>query len=774
MKTVSRRNLLPKQPGIHAGLASLRVRLLGLILLALVPLFGLMLYAASEQRLQGAQLAQEDALRVARLAAARQEQLIEGARLLLIALAQLPAIRNHDQAACTLFLANLLAKYPAYANFGAVDRDGNIFCMGLPYDTQVNVADRSYYKGAVANRDFAVGEYAITRANARTVITFGYPVVDDQDQVQGIVFAGLNLWWLNQFAAEAVLPTGASLRVIDRNGTTLVHYPTKEDAIGQVMPEPDLLRTILTEREGVTEGVGTDGVPCLYAFTRLHSGPGMDVYMSVHIPKAVAFAPADRELARNLAVLGIVAALALAAVWLGSNWFILDRINILVDATRRLSAGDLTARAGRSDGGELGQLATAFDEMAETLQRRDEEQQRAQEQIQRQAIRTQSLAHIANRLNAQIDLDDVLKAVCEETSRACNVPAASVNLYDQDRGALVHSACFGLDSELCSRCQPIPRSLFDSYSAREGPIIRFPDIQLVPSYPNAQLLSSFNIRTVVCVSLVHEERLIGSLNLFSFQIREFTDDELTLLKGASDEAALAIANARLYHALQQEERARAQLLHKVISAQEDERMRIARELHDETGQSLSALMLGLDVAQIIMTEDREQAAAHLQDMKAIAEGMLRNTRRLIADLRPSLLDDLGLVPAIAWYGEQRLNALGIALEMKETNLRERLPRTVETALFRVVQEGITNVIRHANAKRVVIVLARQDGHLALEIADNGRGFDPQILHSNDAEGKGLGLRGMQERVTILGGEFDLRSAPGNGTVITVRVPIKQV
>jgi signal transduction histidine kinase len=275
----------------------------------------------------------------------------------------------------------------------------------------------------------------------------------------------------------------------------------------------------------------------------------------------------------------------------------------------------------------------------------------------------------------------------------------------------------------------------------------------------------------VVVRMLHEGRLVGSLNGFVTDRREWTPDDLVFLKGIADEAALAIANASLYRAQQQQEQARAQLLHQVISAQEDERLRIARELHDETGQSITALILGLDVAREIVAEGVEKTRAHLWDIQGIAETMLQDIRRIIADLRPLVLDELGLGPAIVWYGRQRLTPLGIELCLSGDGLRERLPRPLETALFRIAQEAMTNVARYSHASVVNVNSVRQDGHLTLEIADNGCGFDPQALCSDHLDGKGLGLRGMQERVSILGGELLIHSAPGKGTRVSVRVPV---
>jgi signal transduction histidine kinase len=161
----------------------------------------------------------------------------------------------------------------------------------------------------------------------------------------------------------------------------------------------------------------------------------------------------------------------------------------------------------------------------------------------------------------------------------------------------------------------------------------------------------------------------------------------------------------------------------------------------------------------------------LQSCRSIAENLLGNIHRLIADLRPTLLDDLGLVPAIAWYGEQRLKPLGIAFRMDEDGVTSRLPPMLETAFFRIAQEAITNAARYAKASSVTVRLGHAYGYVTLEIADDGQGFDPQALDPSQSRGQGLGLRGMQERANILGGELRLEAAPGQGTTIIVCVPV---
>ena len=219
------------------------------------------------------------------------------------------------------------------------------------------------------------------------------------------------------------------------------------------------------------------------------------------------------------------------------------------------------------------------------------------------------------------------------------------------------------------------------------------------------------------------------------------------------------------------ENARAELLRHTIAAQEEERRRIARELHDETSQALTALMLAIDTTSLALAAGSADAPARLANARSIADGLLGDVHRLTEDLRPSLLDDLGLVPAIAWYGEERLEPKGIRLRLEGTGLATRLPAPVETALFRIVQEALTNVIRHSGATRVVVGIDLAGESLTLRVTDNGRGFEPEPTGTTGTRRRSFGLQGMRERVRILGGEFHVAPVHGTGVTITVTVPV---
>ncbi len=226
---------------------------------------------------------------------------------------------------------------------------------------------------------------------------------------------------------------------------------------------------------------------------------------------------------------------------------------------------------------------------------------------------------------------------------------------------------------------------------------------------------------------------------------------------------------RLYRELRRRDESRGQLLSKVISAQEDERKRIARELHDETSQTLSALAMGLETTHA--SAQTEAMRARLAEAKTLTGRALDELHRLIFDLRPSILDDLGLIPAIRWFAERHLQPLGIAVRCECAEIDQRFTPEFEIAVFRVVQEAITNIARHAEAETVLIECEPSGGDLVIDIEDDGRGFDPAAVTTSADTQRGLGLLGMRERVELVGGTVSVDSAPGRGTHVSVRVPM---
>ncbi len=752
-------------------LASLRIRLLILVLLAVVPMLGLVLHSYSEGMHAATAEAQASALRLARLAANDQDRLTEGARQLLVVLARLPSVQKQDAGECSCFLADLLKKYPLYENLGAANLDGDIFCSAVPSATRTNMSDRSWFRLALQTRDFVVGDYMVARITGRPTLGTTYPVLDEADEPRGVVFAGIDLAWLDSFVAGAHLPPGSSLTVVDSTGTILTRYPDPEVWRGKVLHD-SVMEPLLAHLELVNEAEGIDGIPRLYGTTRLCCLPAGDVFVRVGIPTSLVYADARQLLIRNLATLAAASLLVLGAAWGGARFFVLNPLNALLGAIKRFKAGDTGARVGDKAGsGELGYVGQAFDEMAAAIEERESERDRSEMALRLHSARAEALATIAARLNAELDPESVFSLVCVETTRALQVRAATVSLYDEKLDTLRIVSHCGLPEDSVEEIDALDwKAWLPRLEAGETVIV--PDLRTEPGLSDASLSAALDIRTLVVTPMVHEGHLVGTLCVFALgEVHRFAEGELAFLKALSDLAAQAITNARLYEALKEEQHARAELLAKTITAQEEERKRIARELHDQTSQDLAALMLSLDTCALSLATGKPGSQPHLQTAKSIAETMLENTHRLINDLRPSLLDDLGLAAAIAWYGERRLQTMGIALEFQCDQMQARLPSFLETALFRIAQEALTNVVRHADASRVHVTLKVDDHTAFLSVRDNGRGFRVPVTTSVDAERQGLGLRGMRERVATLGGEMSLESEPGRGTVIKVTVPV---
>jgi two-component system sensor histidine kinase UhpB len=208
----------------------------------------------------------------------------------------------------------------------------------------------------------------------------------------------------------------------------------------------------------------------------------------------------------------------------------------------------------------------------------------------------------------------------------------------------------------------------------------------------------------------------------------------------------------------------------IINAQEQERKRIARELHDETSQMLTSLLISLAVLEKSVTS--AEARERIADTRNLAHQTLRAIRNLSIDLRPSALDDLGLLPALRWYIKEYQQKCSIEVDFSATGFKGRLPAEMETVLYRIVQEALTNTARHANATRVRIALREEEGAVYATISDNGRGFDVEALMRTPGQERGLGLAGMQERAVLLDGTLEIKSRPGEGTTIEVRLPLQ--
>jgi len=239
---------------------------------------------------------------------------------------------------------------------------------------------------------------------------------------------------------------------------------------------------------------------------------------------------------------------------------------------------------------------------------------------------------------------------------------------------------------------------------------------------------------------------------------------------------------RLFAELRQSHEQLRTLSSRLVEVEESERKRLAREMHDDIGQSLSALMMQLGTAHSLLPKSATAARTILKETEDLTQETLERTRSMIADLRPSILDELGLIPALRRLGDELHKSTGAAITMKVTQLPKRLPPQIEVALFRIAQEALTNIRRHAQASQVTIGLTKEPGHVILSVEDNGVGLENQAPASSSSDTKVVaggpvipaghfGLIGIQERVKLRGGKFQMTSVPNQGTTIRVELPL---
>jgi signal transduction histidine kinase len=279
----------------------------------------------------------------------------------------------------------------------------------------------------------------------------------------------------------------------------------------------------------------------------------------------------------------------------------------------------------------------------------------------------------------------------------------------------------------------------------------------------APLFDDKNFGPSAGTPLKWQNTVIGAFSLSRVKGAErFTNADLDFLEQIAGEVAIAIHQTTLFEEVQEGQRRLQVLSHRLIDAQEDERKRLARELHDQIGQALTAVQISLQTLQSANNNGSEKL---IEDSLAIIDEAIEQVHDLSLDLRPSLLDEVGLVAALRWYVGRVASRAGLEHGFKAYDLDTRLAPEVETACFRIAQEALTNVLRHAAATNVSVEIASSDSDLHLLVQDNGVGFDVRSALSRTGLGASLGLQGMQERAAAIGGSLDITSNLRRGTKV---------
>lgn len=559
----------------------------------MLPGFVLALYSAADTRRRDRAAVQEDAYRLARLTAFAHERTLDGARQLLRTLARNPAVIEADDDRCSAELRAVVAESQQLLELGRASADGDVRCTSASDRAQAeNVRNAAWFARSIAGDGFAIQYSDVTPAGrGRLVVATGVTARGTRT----VLFATLDPAALNSLAAVVPLPDGTSVTLLDGTGVVVARHPDHDTWVGRNVRDVAIVGTAMTEHNGSAEAPGLDVTPRLFGFQRLAGESGL-VWL-VGIPRAAAFAPSNRRLFENLLFLCAMATVALTLTWVGSEHLMLRTVDRLVRAVRRMSAGDLSARAGVAAGGdELSELSAAFDSMASNLQAREAEAHASAEAMRNLALRTETV-------------------------------------------------------------------------------------------------------------------------------------------------------------------------------REQERTAIAREIHDQLGQNLTALRMDVDWIVRALAEHPQvnaKVSRKLAGMTELLDVTVPLVRNISRRLRPGVLDALGLRAALEWQLEEFRERTGIRTELIGAFDDSRLHPDHATVLFRIFQETLTNIIRHAAARTVTVHLANDGPGALLEVSDDGVGISALSARNPQA----LGLLGMRERAQSVGGRLTVEGKTGRGTTIAVWVPLE--
>jgi len=386
-----------------------------------------------------------------------------------------------------------------------------------------------------------------------------------------------------------------------------------------------------------------------------------------------------------------------------------------------------------------------------------------------------ALRRVSTAVSRLRDLDAILHIALDSVLAIMSEAIGGILLLDEQTQTLSYRVYRGLSHGYVQGMRLRLGEGIAGTVAQTGNAVLLEDISADPRAASSDLIHVEGLKAFVSVPLRAKDSVLGVLNVASRRPRSFTTADMQLVHAIADQLGVAVEQAELYDRLRKGRERYQRLAHNILVAQEEERRRVARELHDETSQTLSGLALSLQ-ALVKMAEksDAIEGSFKGQLVKAQTMAVQASTEvgRIIHELRPSLLDALGLVAAIRRYAEDILGPVGIAVQVEAQGNERPLASEVEMGLFRVAQGSIGNVVKHSRAKNAAVTLDFQPDQLVMRMKDDGVGFNVSELTGVDETGRGGGLFSMKERVKLMGGSCSVESRPGQGTTVTVTVPLR--
>jgi PAS domain S-box-containing protein len=405
------------------------------------------------------------------------------------------------------------------------------------------------------------------------------------------------------------------------------------------------------------------------------------------------------------------------------------------------------------------------------------DRKRAMLEINRYAMRSEALLKAAEQLNARLNVKEVLSTVCGICNNTLNTTATSAFLYNPSQNTLISITIavnnkvsdYTFDTQTFSSRLEIPVDLISSVVSNSNPIIAIKDIQVIdlPNIPYLDKIKEMKVHSLAISGMFQGDTLMGILVAqVHGTTHDFTQVELDLLRGLTDQATIAVGNANLFEQVMASRERQQALTRRLVDLQEDERRNLAHELHDHIGQMMTGLQFSLSALLPQATEEQKKSIANAQEQ---VRSLIAQTREISLNLRPSMLDDTGLTLTLLWHFDRFTSQTNIKVNFQHRNiLDKRFESTIETAVFRIIQEALTNVARYADTEEVEVIVQLEEKKIKVEINDQGQGFDLSEVDTLSH----VGLSSMRERAFTVGGLLEINSVPGQGTRIQAIIPLE--
>lgn len=710
------------QRGMKA-VSTIRARLFLMSAALLLPVAALLSYQGYRDFSGEREAAATAAGRLAEIAAAEVSRFLSDTQTALASLSRRPRVRALDPRQCDPALSDYLDSHPHFANVLTVDLSLRVVCSVVAIPPNVEKVPRDIWMDRLLRTGrFTLSEPFRGSITGKWVAALAYPLRDPQGRIAGAVNLLVDLAHFRLVASKATLIQGTDIRIVTRDGIVVASLENPDAEVGKDARGRGIADIVLARERGEAQAAGADGVERVYGFLPI---PGTDWRVYAGIPAGIALKNANQRALQSAAIVSAVVLLALALATVAAR-VVARPIEAAKETARTIAAGDRDARFGPGGSSEIQELLVQFNRTLDALAEDERRRRRSEGRL------SEVVASVAEGI-----------VTIDERQRIAMFNRGAERMFGRSAAEMAGQPLALLIPE---RFRARHEAHIHGFAASGQTHRRMGEYGTI--YGLRAGGEEFPVEAAISRSEASPDRLLTVI------LRDITERMRT-------EQALRDYAGRL-----------RLLSHRLFAAKEDERRRLARELHDRVGPDLTALSLNLKMLRGEMPADgMRQANARLDDCEAILDQAAQLVRDVLVNLRPPGLDELGLAAALTEHARQVAGRGGFSATVSGAEGMPRLPPATEITLFRIAQEALTNVARHAQATEATLALESGPDAVVLTITDNGRGFDTEAPPKEPRAN--LGLVNMRERAESIGGRLRVESAPGQGTRVIVEAPRSQ-